>query len=395
MSYNIPLMSDNVTREDINELITFLQQDPLPRLTNGPKVEEFERAWSDWLGVKHSIFVNSGTSANYMTMQLLRYLHGPCDIIVPPLTWVSDIASVINNGHNPVFVDINLSNLSFDINKLKEAITSNTKAIFLTHVLGLNGITDELLALCSDKNIMLVEDVCESHGATYEGMKVGTIGQISNFSFYFAHHMSTIEGGMVCTNDDEHYDLLRAFRSHGMLRECKDQTFKECVTHAHEDLNPDFIFLSPAYNFRSTELNAVLGISQLKNLDDNNKKRVDNFDFFMSNLNDTKYITNLNRTGQCNYAFIVILRKPDIEERNKIETMLRENNIEFRRGLSGGGNQLRQPYIERYGFDVSDEKLASQFANVDHVHNYSWYIGNYPSLEREKITNLLTLLNEQ
>ena len=198
--------------------------------------------------------------------------------------------------------------------------------------------------------------------------------------------MSTIEGGMVCTNDDKHYDLLRAFRSHGMLRECKDQTFKECVTHAHEDLNPDFIFLSPAYNFRSTELNAVLGISQLKNLDDNNKKRVDNFDFFMSNLNDTKYITNLNRTGQCNYAFIVILRKPDIEERN---------NIEFRRGLSGGGNQLRQPYIERYGFDVSDEKLASQFANVDHVHNYSWYIGNYPSLEREKITNLLTLLNEQ
>ena len=126
MSYNIPLMSDNVTREDIDELITFLQQDPLPRLTNGPKVEEFERAWSDWLGVKHSIFVNSGTSANYMTMQLLRYLYGPCDIIVPPLTWVSDIASVINNGHNPVFVDINLSNLSFDINKLNEAITSNT-----------------------------------------------------------------------------------------------------------------------------------------------------------------------------------------------------------------------------------------------------------------------------
>ena len=261
MSFNIPLMSDNITQDDVNEMIKFLQQTPLPRFTNGPKVEEFEREWSKWLGVKHSIFVNSGTSANYMTMQLLRYLHGPCDIIVPPLTWVSDIASVINNGHNPIFVDINLNNLSFDINKLKEAITPNTKAIFLTHVLGLNGITDELLSICSDKNIMLIEDVCESHGATYEDMKVGTIGQVSNFSFYFAHHMSTIEGGMVCTNDDKYYDLMRAFRSHGMLRECKDQTFKECVQHAHDDLNPDFIFLSPAYNFRSTEINSVLGLS--------------------------------------------------------------------------------------------------------------------------------------
>ena len=394
MSFNIPLMSDNITQDDINEMIKFLQQDPLPRFTNGPKVEEFEKEWSKWLGVKHSIFVNSGTSANYMTMQLLRYMHGPCDIIVPPLTWVSDIASVINNGHNPIFVDINLTNLSFDIDKLKRAITPNTKAIFLTHVLGLNGITDELLALCSDKNIMLVEDVCESHGATYEDMKVGTIGQISNFSFYFAHHMSTIEGGMVCTNDDKYYDLMRAFRSHGMLRECKDQTFKECVTHAHDDLNPDFIFLSPAYNFRSTEINAVLGLSQLKSLDDNNKKRVVNFDYFMSNLNSNKFITTLDRTGQCNYALIVILRKQDMEERNKIETMLRENNIEFRRGLSGGGNQLRQPYIERHGLNLTDEKLASEFANVEHVHNYSWYIGNYPSLDRDKITNLLTLLNE-
>ena len=106
-----------------------------------------------------------------------------------------------------------------------------------------------------------------------------------------------------------------------------------------------------------------------------------------------KYNTDLDRTGQCNYAFTVILRKPDMDERNKIETMLHENNIEFRRGLSGGGNQLRQPYVERYGLSVSDEKLANQFANVEHVHNYSWYIGNYPSLERDKITNLLALLN--
>ena len=131
MNYNIPLMSDNITRNDIDELVEFLQQDPIPRLTNGPKVEEFEKKWSEWLGVKHSVFVNSGSSANYATMQLLYYKYGCCEVIVPPLTWVSDVASIVNTGHNPVFVDINLTNLSFDIEKLKQAITPKTRAIFL------------------------------------------------------------------------------------------------------------------------------------------------------------------------------------------------------------------------------------------------------------------------
>lgn len=388
------LMSENIDRGDINQVVEFLQQDPIPRLTNGPKVEEFEAEWSRWLGVKYSVFVNSGTGANYMTMHLLRYLHGPCDIIVPPLTWVSDIASVINNGHNPVFVDINLCNLSFDINKLREAITPNTKAIFLTHVLGLNGVTDELLSLCAEKNILLIEDVCESHGATYRDEKAGTIGQLSNFSFYFAHHMSTIEGGMVCTNNVEYYDLLRAFRSHGMVRECKRESFKDCVKHAHPDLNPDFIFLSPAYNMRSSEINAVLGLSQIKKLDKNNKKRRDNFDYFLSKLDNNKYITDFNNAGQSNYALIIIL-KPGaaIEQRDNVEKLLDRHSIEFRRGLSGGGNQLRQPYIEKYGLEKTEDQLKTDFANVEHVHNYSWYVGNYPTLERDKIDTLVNLLN--
>jgi len=372
MSYNIPLMSDNISRGDINELINFLQQDPIPRLTNGAKVEEFEKKWSEWLGVKHSVFVNSGTSANYATMALLKYKHGPCEVIVPPLTWVSDVASIMNTGHKPVFVDINLSNLSFDIDKLEKSITPKTKAIFITHVLGLNALTDDIINLCKDRNLLLIEDVCESHGATFKDQKVGSIGDISNFSFYFAHHMSTIEGGMVCTDNDEYYDILRFTRSHGMVRECKSDQFKQAVKNAHPDLNPDFIFLSPAYNFRSTEINAVLGISQLKKLDKNNKQRKENFKYFLSNLNSDKYITTLDIEGQCNYAFIVILKEENLLKRDKIETMLRKNNIEFRRGLSGGGNQLRQPYIEKnsntlprtWQRGMTDEQLREHFPNI-------------------------------
>ncbi len=262
-------MEDNILREDINCVIDFLKQEPIPKLTNGSKVKEFERQWSEWLGVKHSVFVNSGTMANQVTMLLLKYLYGSCEIIVPPLTWVSDIASVLQNGHDPIFCDINLKNLSFDLDKLKKIITPQTKAVFLTHVLGLNGLTDELIEFCKENKIMIIEDVCESHGATFRSQKLGSIGELSNFSFYFAHHLSTIEGGMICTNDTHYYNLLRAFRSHGMVRECDDANLKGSTIQANPQLNKDFIFLAPAYNARSTEINAVLGLTQLKRLDKN------------------------------------------------------------------------------------------------------------------------------
>jgi CDP-6-deoxy-D-xylo-4-hexulose-3-dehydrase len=380
-------MYDNITDTDINELIDFLKIKPIPKLTNGPKVIEFEKKWSEWLGVKHSVLVNSGSSANQLTMLGLKYQYGKCDIIVPPLTWVSDIASVLQNGHNPIFVDINLNNLSFNITELKKKLTPNTRAIFLTHVLGLNGLTDELLDLCNEKNILLIEDVCESHGTTFKNRKVGSYGFASNFSFYFAHHMSTIEGGVVCTNDDKFYQLMRSFRSHGMLRECTDENFKKTVTDSYMYLNKDFIFLSPAYNFRSTEINAVIGLSQLKNLDNNNEIRRKNFNYFISKLDKTKYFTEFNMEGQCNYAFIVILKDGNLDKRNLVEKTLSENKIEFRRGCSGGGNQTLQPYMKSFAIDQKELPV------MNHVHSFSWYIGNYPQLELEKIDRLCSILN--
>ena len=385
--FYLPLMDDNINREDVNSIIDFLNQDPIPKLTNGPKVVEFEKQWSEWVGVKHSLFVNSGASANELTMLALKYMYGDGEVIVPPLTWISDISSVLFAGFRPVFVDVNFDNLSFDLNKLKEAITPRTRAIFLTHVLGINGLTDELLKLCKDKNILLIEDVCESHGTTFKGKKVGSFGYASNFSFYFAHHMSTIEGGMVCTNDDKLYQMCRALRSHGMMREMTDDTMKQEIIEKYPDLNPDFIFVGPAHNFRSTEINAVIGLNQLPRLDDNNKKRISNFNHFISNLNAEKYVTELRTAGQCNYAFIVIMRDDSFDMRDKIEATLKEKGIEFRRGLSGGGNQMRQPFMTQFNYNLDN------YPNIEHIHNFSWYIGNYPSLPKEKIDYLLEVLN--
>ena len=387
----LPLMSDNISRDDIDCLVEFLQQEPIPRLTNGPKVVEFEEKWSKWLGVKHSVFVNSGTAANELTMLALGYMYPDGGkVILPPLTWISDINSVLFAGLDPAFVDINLKNLSFDLDKLERAITGRTKAIFLTHILGLNALSDRLLKICEDNNILLIEDVCESHGVTYNNVKAGSIGFASNFSFYFAHHMSTIEGGMISTNDDNFYQLCRSLRSHGMVREFTDNKLIEKYNNDHPDLNQDFIFIGPAHNFRSTEINAVLGLCQLDKLDSNNKIRVNNFKYFVENLNSEKFYTDFEMDGQSNYAFIVIMKEADFEMRHLLETTLKHNGIEFRRGLAGGGNQLRQPFFKN---QIKEHELYENFPNVEHVHNFSWYIGNYPTLEIEKIDNLLGLLN--
>lgn len=380
-------MSENIDRSDINCVIDFLSQDRIPKLTNGPKVVEFEEEWGKWLGTKYNLMVNSGASANELTMLALNHIYGEGEVIIPPLTWISDVASVIFSGMKPVFCDINLKNLSFDLDKLKKLINENTKAIFLTHVLGINGLSDELIKICEDNDILLIEDVCESHGTTFKERKVGNFGFASNFSFYFAHHMSTIEGGMICTNDENFYQVCRALRSHGMVREMTNKEMVNEIVNQNPDLNPDFIFLRPSHNYRSTEINAVIGLSQINKLDSNNQKRIDNFKYFIDNIDSEKYITDLDIEGQCNYAFIVILKDKSFEKRNKVEEILRLNGIEFRRGLSGGGNQMRQPYFKNENINFDD------FNNIEHVHNFSWYIGNYPSLEREKISRLIEILN--
>jgi CDP-6-deoxy-D-xylo-4-hexulose-3-dehydrase len=269
-------------------------------------------------------------------------------------------------------------------------LTPQTRAVFITHILGYNALTQQLLDELKARNIPLIEDVCESHGATFKGRKLGTFGLMSNFSFYYAHHMSTIEGGMICTDNVELYETVRMLRSHGMVRESTSEPCKRQYREQHPDLNPDFIFAFPAYNVRSTELNAVLGRAQLKRLDQNNERRRANLRLFLDNLDPKKYRTDFEVEGSCNYAFTLILQQPDPAFRDRLEARLRAAKVEFRRGTSGGGNQLRQPYVRRVVGDAECEK----YPQVDHVHFYGYYIGNYPELEQSKILGLCALLNQ-
>ena len=383
-----PLMANNILREDLDSLIEFLKQDD-PILTQSANVCAFEREWADWLGVEHCVFVNSGASANMLTMATLREHYGRGEVLVPTLTWVSDIASVVQAGLTPVFVDIDPRTLGMDVEETLRKITPRTRAVFLTHVLGYNALNQRLIDELVARNIPLIEDVCESHGATYNGRKLGTFGLISNFSFYYAHHLSTIEGGMLCTNDPELYQTFRMMRSHGMVREATSDETKQSYWNAYPDLNPEFIFAFPAFNVRSTELNAVIGRSQLKRLDDNNAIRSRNLKLFLDNLDSDAYFTDFAFEGSCNYAFTLVLRHADPALCETVMATLRNNGIEFRRGLSGGGNQVRQPWVRKI---VGNDAWQS-FPKVDHVHSYGFYIGNYPTLEQDKILQLCDLLN--
>ena len=194
-----PLMRSNILREDLDAVIAHLQGDD-PILTNGPNCAAFEARVVAVAGLKHSVFVNAGASANLLSMAVLKIRHPEGgEVIVPTLTWVSDIATVLQNGFTPVFVDIDPRTLAMDPQQVIDKITDRTRAVFLTHVQGFDGLDDAMMAELEQRNIPLIEDVCESHGATHGGQRLGSFGWMSNFSFYYAHHMSTIEGGMVCT----------------------------------------------------------------------------------------------------------------------------------------------------------------------------------------------------
>jgi len=391
MKFKHPLMNNNYSNQDMNAVKNLLKNRNII-LTQSKKVEEFEKKWSKWLKVKYSTFVNSGSSANYISISLLKVINknkNKNEIIIPSLTWVSGVNSVIMNGFKPVFVDINLSNLSMNTKEVLKKINNKTLAVFITHAQGFNGLNDELINKLKQKKIHLIEDVCESHGAKFKNKKLGTYGLISNFSFYYAHHMTTIEGGMICTNNKKIYELSKILRSHGMVREAKNKKYEKKLINKYKDLSPQFIFLYSTLNFRNNEIAATFGINQLKNLDKNNQLRTKNFLLFLKNLDPKKYWINYDIHGSCNYAFPIILKTKNLKKRDYFEKQLFKNNIEFRRGNAGGGNQLRQPYLK----DIVKLKNFKEFKNVELVHFFGYYIGNYPELKREKTLKITQILN--
>ena len=247
-------------------------------------------------------------------------------------------------------------------------------------------MSDELKKFCADNDLFFIEDCCEAHGAKHKGDRVGIYGDVSNFSFYFGHHITSVEGGMVCTNNKELYDYAKLFRSHGMTREASSE-LQEKYKLDYPDVNPLFTFAVPGYNLRNQEFNAVLGLSQLPRLQNNVEERIENLNIWLDNLDSNKFFTEFNRKGNSNFALPLILLKKDLEFMKKVCKLLDKEGVEYRVGTAGGGNQARQPYLEKYNF------IEHDLTNVNHVHDFGLYIGNHPELSNYQIETLCRKLN--
>lgn len=384
--FSWPLMKDCITEEDKSEMINFIQT--AGRFTNGPKVKEFEKAWSEWLGVKHSVFVSSGSTANLLLVAAIKEKYNLKDgdkVIVPAITWVTNISPVMQLGLQPVFCDVDPKTFSFNEEYLRQIAEKHDdiKAVFISHLFGIPADVDLYKSIFP--NAVFIEDVCESHGAEYNGQKCGTLTEGSTFSFYFGHHMTTIEGGFVCTNDTDLYNLMLMKRSHGMARESLQW---EDYKKQYPNIHPMFMFITDGYNLRSMELNAVLGLSQLKNLTENNDVRKVNFRRFLDLVSTREdiLINEYNEEGNSSFCLPFICKTPEIKK--ELESYLSENKVETRPLCSG--NLLRQPFLIRNENTPSPD----DFPYAEFLHEHGFFIGNNHMITERDWLQLEKLIKE-
>ncbi len=379
-----PLMKDCITDKDKRRMLDFIATSN--RYTNGPRVRQFEQEWSAWLGCKYSLFVSSGSTANLLLVSAIKEkynLQRGDKVLVPAMTWVTNISPIIQLGLTPVFCDIDKHNFGFDLKHLEvlKERHPNIKLVFVTHLFGLPADIDAYKEIFP--NAAFIEDVCESHGAVYKGKKAGLHGEGSTFSFYFGHHMTTIEGGFVCTDDEELYNLMKMKRSHGMARESLPERFEQ-YKKQYPDVHPQFLFVTDGFNFRSMELNAVLGSSQLETLDEAIEIRRDIYRQFLQLLH--KYGKFLLPVEEGNSSFCLPFICETPEARQQLEAILNENGVETRPLCSG--NLLRQPFLQNYELDIEWPP------NVDYLHNNGFFIGNNHLITHEDFNRLEEILNE-
>ena len=380
---NIKLVKDTIDFDDITKLIEWLKTNP--RLTKGDLTSEFEKRWSEWLGVKYSVFVNSGSSANlagiYSLMLSQKMKNNK--IVVPAVSWVTTVTPAIQLGLTPIMCDCDIENLGLDINHLNQIIKDeDPSAIILVHVLGVPNNMKEIMDICKENNILLIEDTCESIGSKYSNKMVGTFGDLSTFSFYFGHHMSTIEGGMISTDDEELYHILLSIRSHGWDRDLPEKKQTELrQKYGVNDFRALYTFYYPGFNLRATDLQAFLGLGQLEKLDSIIHNRNKNYLKYKKEINNEFWsVSEPKGSYVSNFSFPIVTKNID----NLINELVK-NNIECRPLICGSINE--HPFwYERYGKQI--------LPNSKIIHEYGLYLPNNHQMTDDEINKVIKIVNE-
>ena len=358
--------------------------------TMGPRVAQFEREFADYHQKKYGIMVNSGSSANLIAIAALFFkkdnpLKRGDEVLVPALSWATTYHPLQQYGLKVRFVDIELDTLNMDPALIEKAITPDTKLILAVSILGNPAALDVMRDVADRHGLYFMEDNCESMDAELHGKKAGTYGDLNTFSFFFSHHISTIEGGMILTDDEELYQLCRCLRAHGWTRDLPADSM--LYQRTGEDLFEAYRFILPGYNVRPTELNAAAGLEQLKKLPAFTAARRKNLQLFQSLFaGDDRFIIQRENGQSSCFSFTIILNPKKNLDRKAIFAALTEAKIGFR--IITGGSFLRHDVIKYY-----DYSEATPVVNAHIAHDYGFFVGNHPFDLTEQIQTLRRVLD--
>ena len=381
---NAPTFAEGEVLEALDSLLS-------RNVTMGEKVQRFEEMFSHYIGTKHAVMVNSGSSANLLMLsalanpacpERLRLTAGD-EVLVPAVTWSTTLWPVINLGLVPVLVDADIRTLNMDVAAARAAITTKTRAIFVAHILGNAADMDAFQALAHEHNFVLLEDSCEALGTTYRGKPTGKFSSAASFSFFFSHHITTIEGGMVVTDNDELADLLLCLRAHGWTRHLKSRTSVEA---RYPELDPRFLFVNIGYNLRPTEIQAAFGLCQLPKLERFNRERrrlAEAMRHGLASVGEAlRFVEPTLGVEHTWFGFPVLLRGAQTGRRREFTTFLERNGIETRPIIAG--NLARQPALQLF-----PHRLGGMLRNADEIMKNGVYWACHPSMTAGQVEHLV------
>lgn len=362
-------------------------------VTMGDKVSKFEEEFADYLGATGGVMVNSGSSANLVALKALKNAHeGPRlepgdEVIVPAATWSTSVAPILDVGAKPVLVDSNPETFNLDPAAVKEQITSDTKAVMAVHLLGNPADLNALQEICNDHDLILIEDCCEAHGASLDGQKVGTFGAYGTYSFFFAHHISTIEGGMVVSMDHDRIETAKPIRAHGWIREMEES---DEVAAEHPDFDERFLFLEPGLNVRPTDIQGAFGIHQMDRIHDFVERRRTNAqrlnDALKSHDDVFRFQSVLNGGRHTYYGYPLLLREDAPFSRDAFTDYLEEEGIETRPIM--GGNLAEHPAFSHLKDRAGDLKTAQA------IHERGVFFGNHHRMHKDHTDYIVDIVED-
>lgn len=355
----------------------------------GKNVAEYEKQFAEHFGIKYAVQVSSGSAANLLVIATLVYsgrIKRGAEVIVPAVSWSTTYAPLEQFGMKLVFVDINKDTLNLDISCVRNAVNSNTAMIFAVNLLGNSNEYDELLEICKDNNIILIEDNCESLGAKYKGKYLGTIGLMGTYSTFYSHHMCTMEGGVAVTDDEELYEYMLAIRAHGWTRNLpEDSTIYE---KKEDPFYESFNFIVPGFNLRPLEMEGAIGLRQLKKIDKMIGFRRSNARYFMEQMKKYEDIRVQKEVGESSwFGFSMVLTGKLSNKRSMLVKKLQEANIDCRPIVAG--NFTRNPVIKYMDYDI-----PASLDNADEIHDQGLFIGNYSSNNCAQVDYLISVLDD-